>query len=213
LPDANRELLKGKIEALESLGIPELIETIATEPDRCWHKFSPELMELRDRFVANRHRFGDVIGCSITGSSLDNPIAIARSILAKVGIKLIKPENAPKQITLSNGSRIRQYQLGFEFGEVFGDRADQFDRWHAAEVDRINEWHQTEQIRAEAEAAAAAHTPGVIEPEREKHPEPEPITINPAWIQRYQSISPENRSAWLGMFSEPIAMAVAAAAV
>jgi hypothetical protein len=213
LPDANRELLKGKVEALETLGIPELLSAIATEPDRCWHKFSPELMELRDRFVANRHRFGDVIGVSITGSSLDNPIAIARSILAKVGIKLIKPENAPKQITFSNGSRIRQYQLGFEFGEVFGDRADQFDRWHTAEVDRITEWHQTEQIRAEAEAAATAHTPGVIEPEREKHPEPEPITINPAWIQRYQSISPENRSAWLGMFSEPIAMAVAAAAV
>jgi 3-dehydroquinate dehydratase len=214
LPDANRELLKGKVEALESLGIPELIETIATEPDRCWHKFSPELMELRDRFVANRHRFGDVIGCSITGSSLDNPVAIARSILGKVGIELIKPEDQPKQVRLEDGSRIRQYQLGFEFAEVFGDRVDQFDRWHHAEIERITEWNEKELIRIEAEAAAAAHPPGAIEPEREERiePEPEPITINPAWIDRYRSMPPENRSAWLGMFAEPIALAVATAA-
>jgi hypothetical protein len=183
LPDANRELLKGEIEALELLGIPALIEAIQAEPDRTWHKFSHELVELRERFIVDRNRLGDVLGCEISGKSLDNPLAIARSILAKVGISFEIPDrpDTPKQVRIG-GKQIRQYFARFDFAEVF-DRTAQFDRWHAAEAERIAEWHadraEAERIQAEAEAAAVIAT-AEAEPERiEPEPEPEPIEISP----------------------------------
>jgi hypothetical protein len=172
LPDANRELLKGKIEALELLGIPELIEAIQAEPGATWHKFSPELVALRERFIIDRNRLGDVLGCEISGKSLDNPLAIARSILGKVGISFESPSDAstPKQVRIG-GDRVRQYFARFDFAEVF-DRSEQFDRWHAAEAERIAEWHadraEAERIQAEAAEAERIAT-------AEAEPEPPPM--------------------------------------
>jgi hypothetical protein len=152
------------------------------------------LVALRERFIVDRNRLGDVLGCEISGKSLDNPLAIARSILGKIGISFEIPDHpdTPKQVRIG-GKQIRQYFTRLDFAEVFGDRSEQFDLWDAAEANNVAQWHadraEAERIRAEAEAAAVIATaeaePERIEPEPEPEPEsesepkPKPITINP----------------------------------
>jgi len=165
LPDRNKELFAGKINAFKVLGIDKFL---LEKTGQVINEFDPDLTAIRDLYAENRNYFNDVLGCSFGAKILEKPIKMLSQIIAKLGFELAKPDNAPERIFVQD-KRIRQYVLKLEFDEIWGDRLDLFDRWLNNDLQYINRFKDEYAAgQAITKEQTEAHTlnPEMVEPDR-----------------------------------------------